>query len=105
MDSAVLTGKQESNMTKIQAHNAVHNEGGEGYNPEVAKDQANARAKAEARIADLMSRAAEVKAAWNSAVAAHTKNGNVDMRDMPAIEKMAGVTKIEVMTLKSRGAF
>jgi hypothetical protein len=92
-------------MNKIQAHAATHNEGGEGYNPEVAKDQANARAKAESRIADLISRAAEVKAAWNAAVAAHTKNGNVDMRDMPAIEKMAGVTKMEVMTLKTRGAF
>jgi hypothetical protein len=104
MDSEVLTGKQESDMTKIQAHNNLHNEGGEGYNPEAVKDQANAHAKAEARIADLMSRAAEVKAAWNAAVAAHTKNGKVDMRDLPAIEKMAGVTKLEVMTLKSRCA-
>ena len=92
-------------MNKIQAHNNLQNEGGEGYNPEVSKDQAAASAKAEARMADLMSRAAEVKAAWNAAVSAHTKNGNVDMRDMSTIEKMAGVTKIEVMTLKSRGAF
>jgi hypothetical protein len=91
-------------MNKIQAHDAVHNEGGEGYNPEVAKDQANARAKADAHMADLIARADEIKAAWNAAIAAHTKNGKVDMRDLPKIEKMAGVKLNDIQMLKTRTA-
>jgi len=48
-------------MNKIQAHDAVHNEGGEGYNPEHAKDEAAAGAKSEAHIADLLARADEIR--------------------------------------------
>jgi len=91
-------------MNKIQAHDAVHNEGGEGYNPEHAKDEAAARAKSEAHIADLLARADEIKAAWNAAIAAHSVNGQVNMRDLPKIEKMAGVKLNDIQTLKARTA-
>lgn len=91
-------------MTQVQAHNATHNERGYGYNPHAAKAERAAINAAEARIVELMSRAAEVKAAWNAAVAAHTVNGQVRASDLPKIERMAGVTRLEVAELKSRGA-
>lgn len=92
-------------MNKIQAHSSMHNEGGEGFNPEIAKSVATAAAKAEARMADLIARAAEIKAVWNAAVAAHTKNGQVPATAIKSIEAAAGVTVNEIKTLKALGAF
>lgn len=91
-----------SNLTK---HNATYNEGGYGFNPYEASAASRAADAAEARMVDLMSRAAEVRAAWNAAVAKYTTSKGVSMLDMPKIEREAGVTKLEMADLKARGAF
>lgn len=92
-------------MSQVQAHNKMFNESGHGFNPHDATDAAQARAAVEARMADLMGRAAEVRAAWNAAVAANTVNGKVSMQALAKIEAAAGATQLEMSMLKARGAF
>ena len=92
-------------MNQVKAHNATHNEGGYGYNPFEQPAAQRAHDAAEARMADLMSRAAEVRAAWNAAVAKYATAKGVSMLDMPKIEKMTGVTQNEIGMMKARGAF
>lgn len=90
-------------MTKIQAHNATHNEGGEGYNPHLADADARATAAAEAHTQSLIARAAEIRAAWNAE--ARKIKGQPTMADIRAIEKIVGVKMSDMAMLKARGAF
>lgn len=92
-------------MTKIQAHNTTHNEGGEGYNPHEDAAYGRAKAASEAHIQSLIARAAEIRAAWNAETRARSVNGRLTMADLKAIEKAVGVTQNDMHTLKARGAF
>lgn len=83
-------------------HNDVHNEGGEGYNPYAAKIDAAVTQAVDARIADLASRFGEIRAAWNSAVAKYTVNGQLRAADISKIEREVGVTRNELLLAKSR---
>ena len=85
-----------------KGYDSLINEGGEGFNPYQAKHDATVKQAADARMADLVSRFAEVRAAWNAAVTKYTVNGKVSCRDLPKIEAEAGVSQIEMMSLKDR---
>lgn len=89
-------------MTSYTAHTKTHNEGGYGFNPHEAAMLAAAHAAADARMSDLIGRAAEVRAAWNAAIAKHTVNGLVPTAALKLIEAEAGVTMLEMTSLKAR---
>lgn len=91
-------------MSKLASHHNTHNEGGEGFNPHEAKMIAGAYDKAEARIQHIIANLDSYKAAWNVAVAKHTKAGKVDMAKLADIEREAGVTMLEMQTVKARMA-
>lgn len=98
---------RENNMTAAQQaarHNAIHNEGGHGYNPHNAAIEQEAHAKAEARIQHIIANIGQYRAAWTAAVAKYTKAGQVAAADMPKIEAEAGVTHLEIQAVKSRMA-
>lgn len=90
--------------TKYAAYRNAVNEGGEGYNPYEEEMLAEARAKAEARIQEIIDNMDTYRAAWNAAVAKYVKGGVVDTRDLKAIEAEAGITKAEMQTVKARMA-
>lgn len=91
-------------MSKLTAFRNLHNEGGEGYNPEEAKDVIAARAAADARIESLLPRFAELRAAWNAAVAKYAANGQISATVLAKIETEVGVTRLEMLALKARAA-
>lgn len=88
-------------QAKSRAYNNRNNEGGYGYNPHDDAEMAAIRAVVAAELADRVARFAEIKAAWNAAIAKHTVNGQMDMRKMPLVEKEAGVTFAQVRELKA----
>lgn len=85
-------------------HNAIHNEGGEGYNPHAGAIEQEARATAETRIQHIIDNIGQYRAAWAGAVAKYSKAGKLNMLDMPKIEAEAGVTHLEIQTVKARMA-
>jgi hypothetical protein len=89
-------------MTNYTAYTKVANEGGYGYNPHEESMQAAAREAAETRIAGLVARADELRAAWNAAVAKHAANGQVSMAALKLIESEVGITLGDLKTIKAR---
>lgn len=81
-------------------YDAVHNEGGEGCNPYDAKHDAAVDHAVQARIAEIVSRFAEVRAAWNAAVAKYTVSGKLRATDITRIEAEVGVTYNELVLAK-----
>lgn len=85
-------------------HNAIHNEGGYGYNPHAAAIETEAHAKAEARIEHIIANIGQYRAAWAAAVAKYSKAGQIATADLQKIESEAGVTHREIQTVKARMA-
>ena len=85
-------------------YNDLQNEGGEGYNPFAARDEAAIIAARKARIAHVVANFPAYRDRWNEAVAKHTVNGQVPTGALQHIERDAGVTQIEMRLAKSQGA-
>lgn len=83
-------------------HASTHNDGGYGFNPYQAKHDAAVAQAADARITDLASRFAQIRAAWNTAVAKYTVNGQMRAADLQKIEREVGVTRAELLLAKKR---
>jgi hypothetical protein len=82
-------------------HDATHNDGGEGFNPHLAKHDAAVDQAVKARIAEIAARFPEVRAAWNAAVAKYTINGKLRTQDIAKIEAEVGVTQNEIRLAKA----
>ena len=103
----VAWANQETTMTTLEKYNAyqaTHNEGAEGFNPYAAQLEAEAQAKAAARIDHIVANADEYRAKWNAAVQKYSRNGRMDMTDLPKIEAEAGVSINEMKLAKARMA-
>lgn len=92
-------------MSNLKTFDQTFNEGGEGFNPYQETAAARAAQAAEARMADMMARAKDLRAAWNVAVAKYTTARGVSMSDLAKIEREVGATRLEMAELKARGAF
>ena len=88
-------------QAKSSAYRSRNNEGGYGYNPYENEEMEAIRAVVAAELADRVARYPEIKAAWNAAIAKHTVNGQIDMRQLPQIEKEVGVTMAQIRELKA----
>lgn len=91
-------------MSKFNAYNLTQNEGGEGYNPYEAEMLAAASAKAEARIQHIITNIVSFKAAWGAAVAKYSLKGQLPTAALRKVEHEAGVTLLEIQTVKARMA-
>lgn len=89
-------------MINYKTHTETHNEGGYGYNPHEAAMRAEAAAAANARIESLIPRFEELRSTWNAAVAKYTVAGKLPMSALAKIEAEVGVTRAEMIMLKSR---
>ncbi len=88
-------------LAKARAYDKRNNEGAYGYNPYDDKVIDAGRAVLAAELADRVARFPEIKAAWNAAIARYTVDGQIDMRQMPKIEKEVGVTMAQIRELKA----
>lgn len=105
MDSAVLFSNREIEMSSnLKSFDETFNEGGEGFNPHQETAAARAAQAAEARMANLVLHAQDLRAAWNAAVAKYTTARGVSMSDLAKIEREVGATRLEMVELKARGA-
>lgn len=85
-------------------HAATHNEGGYGYNPHAEAVELEARAKSEARILHIIENIATYRAKWAAAVAKYSKGGQIQTSNLAKIEAEAGVTSLEIQSVKIRMA-
>lgn len=89
---------------QARAYDRINNEGGEGFNPFWRQHEEAVMQATREEIEAMIPRWQEIRAAWNAAVAKYTINGKVDVKNMPDIEREAGVTQNQISRLKSRMA-
>ncbi len=83
-------------------HTAAHNEGGEGFNPHHVAHAAAVDAALEARMADILANMDAYRARWMAAVAKYSTAKGVACKDLPKIEREAGITQNEIACAKAR---
>lgn len=89
-------------MSSYTAYTSSQNEGAYGFNPHEAAMQAAARSAADARLDSVVARFDAIRAAWNTAVAKYTVNGQLSMAALKRIESEVGVTRTELLSAKAR---